>query len=120
MMSVPVRRIDEILALPHSAEHFRGQEVPPSDDDSWLYGGEEELNSVLLERQKEMELYNSKKKKKEDPARKQDSGPSSSNFDEFDLGDITKSMKAFVDKVSSYKGAEVPEDRLVLVHNDFL
>lgn len=110
MLSAPVRRIDEILALPHSANDFSGQEVPPSDDDTWLYNGEEELNSALHERQKEMELYNSKRKKKQ--IGQEDTGPSSSsNLDEAALGDIAKTMQAFVHKVSSYKGAEVPENR---------
>jgi hypothetical protein len=112
MLSAPVRRIDEILSLPHLADDFKGQEVPPSDDDSWLYNGEDELNSALLERQKEMDLYNSKRKKKQKG--NEDTGPSSSsNVDEAALGDIAKTMQAFVHKVSSYKGAEVPEDRLV-------
>ncbi|KAL5753322.1 hypothetical protein ACOSQ2_023829 [Xanthoceras sorbifolium] len=112
MMSAPVRRIDEILALPLSADDFRVLEVPPSDDDSWLYSGEDELNSALQERQKELELYNLKQKNKQKPKDSEDSGPSSStNVDDFDLGDIAKSMQAFVHKVSSYKGAEVPENR---------
>lgn len=110
ILSAPVRRIDEILALPHLADDFKGQEVPPSDDDSWLYNGEDELNSALLERQKELDVYNSKRKKKQKG--KEDTGPSSSsNVDEAALGDIAKTMQAFVHKVSSYKGAEVPEDR---------
>lgn len=112
MMSAPVRRIDEILALPHSADDFRCQEVPPSDDDSWLYSGEDELNAALQERQNEMDLYNAKHKKKQMPKESQDAGPSSSsNFDDFDLGEMAKAMQAFVDKASSYKGAEVPENR---------
>lgn len=116
MMNAPVRRIDEILALPHSADDFRDQEVPPSDDDSWLYNGEDELNSALQERQKEIDLYNAKHKKKQKSKEQQDTGPSSStNFTDFDLGDMAKAMQAFVDKVSSYKGAEVPENRFV--HN---
>ncbi|PSS36662.1 Protein ecdysoneless like [Actinidia chinensis var. chinensis] len=112
MMSAPVRRIDEILAFPHSSDDFRGQELPPSDDDSWLYNGEDELNAALLERQKEMELYNSKHKGKQKLKEQQDSGPSSDkNLDDFGLGEIAKSMQAFVHKMSSYKGAEVPENR---------
>ncbi|XP_015890584.2 protein ecdysoneless homolog isoform X2 [Ziziphus jujuba] len=112
MMSAPVRLVDEILALPHSAEDFRGQEVPPSDDDSWLYNGEEDLNYALLERQKELELYNLKHKDKQKMNIPQDAGPSSSSkVDEFDPGEIAKTMQAFVHKVSSYKGAEVPENR---------
>lgn len=114
LLNAPVRRIDEILALPHSVDDFKDQEVPPSDDDSWLYGGEEELNSVLMERQKEMELYDLKHKKKGKAKEGQDAGPSSaSNADEFDPSDIAKTMQAFVHKLSSYKGAEAPEDRLV-------
>ncbi|XP_015058488.1 protein ecdysoneless homolog [Solanum pennellii] len=108
ILSAPVRRIDEILALPDSADDFKDQELPPSDDDSWLYGGEDELNSVLQERQKEMELYNSKRKQKS----KEQDGPSN-HSDNFDLKDISKSMQAFVTKVASYEGAEVPEDRNV-------
>ncbi|KAK0603902.1 hypothetical protein LWI29_009917 [Acer saccharum] len=113
MMSAPVKCIDEILALPHSADDFSAQEVPPSDDDSWLYSGEEELNSALQERQNELELYNLKQKNKQKPKESQDNGgPSTStNVDDFDLGDIAKTMQAFVHKVSSYKGAEVPENR---------
>ncbi|CAJ2647372.1 unnamed protein product [Trifolium pratense] len=61
-MSAPLRRIDEILALPYSVDGFKAQEVPPSDDDSSLYNGEEELNSALMERQKEMEFYDLKHK----------------------------------------------------------
>ncbi|XP_050140549.1 protein ecdysoneless homolog [Malus sylvestris] len=110
MMSAPVRRIDEILALPYSADDFRGRQVPPSDDDSWLYNGEDELNSELLERQKEMEHYDSKKKKKS--KEQDDAGPSSSsNVDGFNPGDIAKTMQAFVQKMSSYEGAEVPKSR---------
>ncbi|CAL5349470.1 unnamed protein product [Camellia sinensis] len=112
MMSAPVRRIDEILALPYSADDFRGQVLPSSDDDSWLYNGEDELNAALLERQKEMELFNSKHNGKQKSKEQQDSGPSfDKNSDDFGLGDIAKSMQAFVHKMSSYKGAEVPGNR---------
>ena len=44
----------------------------------------------------------------------QDSGPlSDHDLDDFGFGDIAKSMQAFVQKMSSYKGAEVPKNRLV-------
>lgn len=118
-MGAPVRRIDEILALPHSADDFRGQELPPSDDDSWLYNGEDELNAAILERQQEMEAYNSKHKGKQKLKEHQDSGPSSERLDDSGLGDIAKSMQAFVQKMSSYKGAEVPENRLVCLSTHF-
>lgn len=115
MMSAPVRRIDEILALPYSEDDFKGQEVPPSDNDSWLYNGEDDLNSALSERQRELELYEAKHKNKQKSKMQQDTGElSNTNVDEFDPSEIAKTMKAFVHKVSSYKGAEVPENRFVL------
>ncbi|GLT33673.1 hypothetical protein SLA2020_082380 [Shorea laevis] len=115
MLNSPVRRIDEILSLPHSADDFKNQEVPPSDDDSWLYGGEEELNSALQERQKELELYESRRKMEKKKSKDHDdTGPSSSSKAEnFDLGDLAKSMQAFIHKVSSFEGAEVPGSRSV-------
>lgn len=117
-MSAPVRRIDEILSLPYSEDDFKGQEVPVSDNDSWLYDGEDELNSVLQERQKEMEFYNSKKESKKKAKEKQEAGSSSdANMNNFDLGDISKSMQQFIQKVSSYEGAEVPENRLSIILN---
>lgn len=119
MMNAPVRRIDEILSLPHSAEDFKNHEVPPSDDDSWLYGGEEELNSALQAREKEMEHYESKRKTNKSKDQ-EDSGPSSSSKAEnFDLGGLAKSMESFIHKVSSYEGADVPKssDHENLAHN---
>ncbi|XP_027178227.1 protein ecdysoneless homolog [Coffea eugenioides] len=106
ILNAPVRRIDEILALPHSADDFKVQELPPSDDDSWLYYGEDELNAALQERQKEMELFDSKRKRKQKVKEEEDAGPSA-----YDLGEIANSMQAFVKKMSSYEGAEVPESR---------
>ncbi|KAI4330193.1 hypothetical protein MLD38_028495 [Melastoma candidum] len=112
MLSSPVRRIDEILALPYSMDDFRNVDVPPSDNDSWLYGGEEELNSALLERQKEMDIYMEKREKKKNAKEPSDrSGASASAGGDYDLSDIAKSMQAFVNKMSSYEGAEVPESR---------
>lgn len=109
ILSAPVRRIDEILALPCSADNFKGQELLPSDDDSWLYNGEDELNAALFEREKEMELYNLKDKKKQKSKEQQDAVLSSG--EDYGLGEIAKSMQAFVQKMSSYEGAEVPENR---------
>ncbi|XP_024992712.1 protein ecdysoneless homolog [Cynara cardunculus var. scolymus] len=112
IMSAPVRRIDDILAHPFSADDFKGKEVPPSDDDLWLYNGEDELNAALLERQQEMEHYDLNRKKNKKSKEQEDVGPSSSsNIDDYDLGDIAKSMQAFIQKMSSFEGAEVPGDR---------
>ncbi|XVE83054.1 hypothetical protein DITRI_Ditri16bG0056400 [Diplodiscus trichospermus] len=112
MLNAPVRQIDEILSLPYSADDFKNQDIPPSDDDSWLYSGEDELNSALEDRQKEMELYELKLKKIKKSKEQQDTGPSSSSKGEdFDLGDLVKTMQGFIHKMSSYEGAEVPKDR---------
>ena len=99
-----MQRIDEILSLPHSVDDFKVTEVPPNDDDSWLYNGEDELNSAILERQKEMESYESGRRKNGKSRQ-----PEGSN--DFNLGNIAESMQAFVQRISSFEGAEVPENR---------
>ncbi|XP_078150424.1 suppressor-like protein [Carex rostrata] len=109
--SAPVRRIDEILSLPYSVEEFEGTDLPPNDDDSWLYNGEDELNSAILEREKEMQAYESKKKDKNVKQEGDEAGGSSSKTNDFNLGDIAASMQEFVRKVSSFEGAEVPDNR---------
>lgn len=111
-LSAPVNRIDEILALPHSVDDFTNQELPHSDDDSWLYGGEDELNAALMEREKEMETHSLKHKKKTKSKDQHEDDPAGSKgFDEHDLGGIAESMQEFVKVLSSYEGAEMPQDR---------
>ncbi|CAA6657798.1 unnamed protein product [Spirodela intermedia] len=107
VLSVPVKRIEEILSLPHSVRDFVGSELPPSDDDSWLYDGEEELNSAILERQREMENYELKRRGKEKPEGSKNS-EDIGVVDDFSLGEMAKTMQAFVEKISSFEGAEVP------------
>eukprot|EP00268_Persea_americana_P032851 TRINITY_DN3244_c1_g2_i3.p1 TRINITY_DN3244_c1_g2~~TRINITY_DN3244_c1_g2_i3.p1 ORF type:complete len:668 (-),score=166.30 TRINITY_DN3244_c1_g2_i3:548-2551(-) len=112
MMSAPVRRIDEILALPVSVDEFNDIDLPSSDDDSWLYNGEDELNAAIAERQKEMEAYESKHRRKKSSREQMGTNQTSSpQLDDFDFGGMVKSMQEFVSKVSSYEGAEVPKDR---------
>lgn len=112
MMNAPVRRIDEILALPISVDEFNDIDLPPSDDDSWLYNGEDELNAAIAERQQEMEAYESKRRRKKSSREQRGTNQASSpQLDDFDFGDMVKSMQEFVSKVSSYEGAEVPKDR---------
>lgn len=103
-------RIDEILAMPYSAEEFEGSDLPPSDDDSWLYNGEDELAAELCARQQEMEEYETAKQYRKSQ-RKNVSGSSSSQSNEFNLGEIAESMQEFVTKMSSFEGAEVPANR---------
>jgi hypothetical protein len=108
ILSAPVHRIDEILAMPYSVIEFKGIDLPSSDD-SWLYGGEDELNTELRERQKEMEEYETTKKQRKQ--KQSVYGSSKSQSDEFKLGEITESMQEFVHKLSSFEGAEVPANR---------
>lgn len=110
ILSAPVRRIDEILEMPYSAEDFEGIDLPPSDDDSWLYNGDDELSAELRERQKELEEYEAAKKHRKSQ-KENVSGSSSSQPNEFNLGEITESMQEFVRKMSSFEGAEVPANR---------
>ena len=105
-----MHRIDEILAMPYSAEEFQGINLPPSDDDSWLRNGEDELNAELHERQKEIEEYEALKKHTKSQKQNVPSS-SSSQPSEFNLGEITESMQEFVRKMSSFEGAEVPANR---------
>ncbi|KAH9297503.1 hypothetical protein KI387_029185, partial [Taxus chinensis] len=108
VMHAPVRCIDEILALPHSSADFVGLELPPSDNDMWLYNGEEDLNATLLEREKEMVLYEKERLRRKQSKNPKGDSTSSKNMDDFNLEDVAKNMHAFVEKMSSYEGAEVP------------
>ncbi|XP_040935709.1 protein ecdysoneless homolog isoform X4 [Gossypium hirsutum] len=111
MLNAPVRQIDEILSLPYSADEFKNEDAPPSDDDSWLYSGEDELNSALQDRQKEIELYELKREKKKSKEQKDTGASSSLKGEDFDLSELVKTMQGFMHKMSSYEGAEVHNDR---------
>jgi hypothetical protein len=107
-MHAPVECIDEILALPHSSSDFVGLDLPPNDDDTWLYNGEEDLNAAMLERQKEIDSYERerlKRKQSKNPTGKYST--STEDMNDFNPEDVAKNMQAFVDKMSSYEGAEV-------------
>ncbi|RWV90131.1 hypothetical protein GW17_00047691, partial [Ensete ventricosum] len=113
VLNAPVRRIDEILSMSYSVDGFKGIELPPNDDDSWMYDGEEELNIAIMEREKEMEDYEAERKQRKQ--QKSTGKASSSLSDDFNLKDITETMQAFVQKLSSFEGAEVPENRFLSV-----
>lgn len=111
MLSAPVRKIDEILSLEYSINDFEGKDLPPSDNDSWLYEGEDELNSVISDRQKEMEDYEFERSKQQKSRKQSTSNTFSAKSDDFNFKDVAESMQAFVHKLSSFEGAEVPENR---------
>ncbi|XP_020587962.1 protein ecdysoneless homolog isoform X2 [Phalaenopsis equestris] len=110
ILTAPLKRIDEILTSVYSINDFKDMHIVPPDDDSWLYNGEDELNSAILERQMEMEAYESKHRKEEMVVGEERFGGSSSQTKDFNLKDVAESMQAFVRKVSSFEGAEVPDD----------
>ena len=47
-MHAPVECIDEIFSLPHSSSDFVRLDLPPDDDDTWLYNGEEDMIAAML------------------------------------------------------------------------
>ena len=110
-MNAPLRRIDDVLALQHSANDFSCSELPPYDDDSWLYNGEDDLNAAIEERQKEMELYEIKHRNQKSEKQKLNNGDSSMQSDDFNFKDVAEGMQAFIQKLSSFEGAEVPQNR---------
>ncbi|NXM76189.1 ECD protein, partial [Serilophus lunatus] len=93
--SVEVSPGDEILALlqttPIDVEEFKREAacLPPEDDDSWLDITPDALDQMLKEANESL--------------------PSSSEEEQkYDLEAVAESMKAFVSKVSTHEGAEMP------------
>ncbi|ONK71217.1 uncharacterized protein A4U43_C04F6090 [Asparagus officinalis] len=111
VMNAPLKRIDDVLALPYSTSDFNCSDLPPSDDDSWLYDGEDELNAAIAERQKEMELYQLKHKNRKSGKQELKNDNLNMQSDDFNFKDVAESMQAFIQKLSSFEGAEVPQNR---------
>ncbi|XP_015685941.1 protein ecdysoneless homolog, partial [Protobothrops mucrosquamatus] len=65
--------------------------LPPEDDDSWLEISPDALDQIL----KETSGTNK-------------SASASEEKQNYDLTEVAESMKAFISKVSTYKGAETP------------
>ncbi|KFP17955.1 Protein SGT1, partial [Egretta garzetta] len=94
--SVEVSPGDEILTLLQSTtidlKEFEREAacLPPEDDDSWLEITPDDLDQMLKEA-------------------RNDSVPSSNEEEQkYDLEAVAESMKAFVSKVSTHEGAEMP------------
>ncbi|KAK9062105.1 hypothetical protein SSX86_019290 [Deinandra increscens subsp. villosa] len=116
ILSALVRRIDDILSQPFSADEFKDQETPPSDDDSWLYNGDDELNVALSERQQEMEHYNMNHKKNNNSKEQEDAVPSSSsNVGDYDLADIAKSMQEFIARCQALREQKFLETGMLIL-----
>ncbi|XP_078284511.1 protein ecdysoneless homolog [Rhinoraja longicauda] len=94
----PGEQVMQLLqAQSYSVEELQKERenLPPEDDDSWLNISLEELDQMLAEASG-TKLLNAARQEEEEEE------------DGYDLHDITKCMKAFVSKVSSFEGAEVP------------
>ncbi|CAK9231285.1 unnamed protein product [Sphagnum troendelagicum] len=116
-MHAPIKCMNDIMAIPCTSSDFPAI-LQESDDDSWLYDGDTELTSALLERQKEMEAYEMRRASRKQSNKNTTADHETSNEDSpkrglkepsFDLAGLAQSMQAFVTKASSYEGAEVPD-----------
>ncbi|KAJ7362048.1 hypothetical protein OS493_013136 [Desmophyllum pertusum] len=92
-----------ILALLKDAkidvDKMKEEQLLPEDDDSWLNLTDQDLDDILS--------------KYSDPNSSENGAESTaqSNETSVNLDSVTRSLKSFVDKVSSYEGAEFPGDR---------
>lgn len=92
---------EEILTLletlPFDTAKLKTEEadLPPEDDDQWLDLSPDQLDQLL-----------------QDVAGRKDSqpGPQKEEQQNCDVGQVSDSMKAFISKVSTHKGAELPRD----------
>lgn len=111
-MSAPIQRIAEIVALPYSVDDFQRSLDLKSDDDSWLYDGEKDLNVVMQERQKEIDMYESERAAQASRKKSQhkSNGKEKMLHDDFAAEKVAKSMHDFINKISSYEGAELPTE----------
>ncbi|XP_021038236.1 protein ecdysoneless homolog [Mus caroli] len=92
---------EEILTVlqtqPFDVDELKTEEadLPPEDDDQWLDLSPDQLDQLLQDAagRKESQL-----------------GPQKEELQNYDVAQVSDSMKAFISKVSSHKGAELPRD----------
>ncbi|XP_044896078.1 protein ecdysoneless homolog isoform X3 [Felis catus] len=91
---------EEILTLlqttPFDIEELKKEEanLPPEDDDQWLDLSPDQLDQLLQEAAGKKEAEPISKKEEQN----------------YDLTQVSESMKAFISKVSTHKGAELPRE----------
>lgn len=92
---------EEILTmlqtLPFDIDKLKTEEadLPPEDDDQWLDLSPEQLDQLLQD---------ASGRKESQP------GPQKEEQQNYVVGQVSDSMKAFISKVSTHKGAELPRD----------
>ncbi|KAM5237085.1 LOW QUALITY PROTEIN: protein ecdysoneless homolog [Ctenodactylus gundi] len=90
---------EEILTVlqkvPFDIEELNKEEanLPPEDDDQWLNLSPDQLDQLLQE-----------------VAGQKESQPKKEEEQNYDLTQVSESMKAFMSKVSTHKGAELPRE----------
>jgi hypothetical protein len=108
-MRTPIKRVKDILTLQHTAADFSGS-LPESDSDAWLYDGEDDLTSALHERQAEIDAHESRRGMRPNP--EGDNGDAqaggTANVPLYDPEELVHGIQAFMSKISSYEGAELP------------
>eukprot|EP00898_Chlorokybus_atmophyticus_P001396 jgi/Chlat1/2257/Chrsp17S02567 len=104
-LSKPSQTMDALLQQPFSAADFPASYLRENDDDRWLREGDDTLESMLMQRQKEMDEYNARK-------RSRAFSPATESSRAFHPEDVVNRMTSFVDKLSSFEGAELPDDGL--------
>lgn len=101
-----------MLSMPYSLSDYSSLDLEQSDDDSWLYDGEEDLTAALLARQKEMDAYESKQEKRSSikgtSSASNDKNLTSEEMEIAQAAEVVKNVQSFVDKISSFEGAEIP------------
>ena len=113
-MHSPVKRINNILSLPLCASNYSKPSLQSSDDDSWLYDGDADLTSAIHERQSEIEAHELKRARHENANKKsgtydnQDHPAATGSEPLYEPQDVVQSMQAFMNKISSFEGAELP------------
>uniref|UniRef100_A0A8C6GUE7 Ecdysoneless cell cycle regulator n=1 Tax=Mus spicilegus TaxID=10103 RepID=A0A8C6GUE7_MUSSI len=92
---------EEILTVlqtqPFDVAELKTEEadLPPEDDDQWLDLSPDQLDQLLQD---------ASGRKESQP------GPQKEELQNYDVAQVSDSMKAFISKVSSHKGAELPRD----------
>uniref|UniRef100_A0A2K6RSD7 Ecdysoneless cell cycle regulator n=1 Tax=Rhinopithecus roxellana TaxID=61622 RepID=A0A2K6RSD7_RHIRO len=86
-----------LQTIPFDIEDLKKEEanLPPEDDDQWLDLSPDQLDQLLQEAAGKKESESISKEEKEQ---------------NYDLTQVSESMKAFISKVSTHKGAELPQE----------
>lgn len=126
-MSAPIKRVNLILSMPHTAADFAGLPLPESDNDSWLYDGEGDLTSAMQERQAEMDAHELKRSVQRNKqvhssgdAHGLDQPTKDASEPLYDPVELVQGMQAFMNKISSYEGAELPDGECLQFHGTFI